>query len=254
MKSTLRMLLLLLLSTTVAQAQGPPITGDKPIMLGGGATILKTLTEVRTTERGTFSYIPLIGHYLITSDALVGVHLPLVHYSFAENGNSGSNLGDIKLLGKYQFYRKDGMGKTFRLVAKTVQTLATGKKLGIEGMSMGAYQGYYGIVAGYESIKYGISNELGYNSSPNNEMDEFIYKLGFGLPLLKPVYPVKQLNLFFEYQASWFPELEDTAVLYAQGIQYAIGRITFETAVQVPLVKTPDERKYSLYFGTRFVF
>ena len=55
----------------------------------------------------------------------------------------------------------------------------------------------------------------------------------------------------------WFTETNDFLLLYAQGIQYAKGRITVETAIQFPLVQTISEeekRDYSLFLGTRFVF
>ncbi|MGB0839437.1 MAG: hypothetical protein ACPGXL_04815 [Chitinophagales bacterium] len=240
-------------------AQGPPITADKPIMLGGGSVIVKTLSEIRHTKAGTFVKIPLMAHYLPSANTLLGVHLPFVNYSFSDNEflGSGQTIGDVALLGKYQFFRKDEMGKTFRLVAKTLQTLPTGNKLGIEGMSTGLYQNYVGIVAGYETLKYGISNELGYNLIPQEEANnELRYKLGFGLPLLKPSYPVNQLNLYFEYQNSWFTNRNDYTLLYAQGIQYAKGRMTYEAAVQFPLIQTQTEvlqRKYSIFLGTRLV-
>ncbi len=249
-------LLLLLMGSIQSTAQGPPITTDKPIMLGANNWIIKSLTEIRKTDRGTFVKAPLMIHYLPTSNSLVAVHLPLVTYNF-QDGGSGQTLGDVELLAKYQFYRKDGMGKTFRMVAKTLQTLPTGKALDIDGISTGNYHGYLGIVAGYESIKYGISNELGFNLSPSNDLDEFRYKLGFGLPLLPSVYPVKQINLYFEYQNSWYPVIDEFMLLYAQGIQYAKGRVTVEASIQFPLVQDISEverRKFSVFLGTRYVF
>jgi len=237
-------------------AQGPPITSDKPVMLGGGSWVVKSLTEIRNTEEGNFFKLPIMVHFLPTESTLLGVHIPFVNYSF-EEGTSGQTLGDIELLGKYQFYRKDDMGKTFRIVLKTLQTLPTGKSLQLDGISNGNFQSYWGLVAGYESIKYGISNELGYNLSPSDDRDELRYKLGFGLPLLKSTYPVNQLNLYFEYQNSWFIEENDFLMLYAQGIQYAKGRVTMETALQFPLIQTISEeqqRKFSLFLGTRYVF
>jgi len=249
-------LLFLLLYSVQSAAQGPPITADKPIMLGAGSWIIKSLTEIRKTSTGTFVKAPLMIHYLPTSNSLVAVHLPLVSYNF-QDGGSGQALGDVELLAKYQFYQKDGMGKTFRVVAKTLQTLPTGKALGVDGISTGDYHGYFGVVAGYESIKYGISNELGFNVSPSSDLDELRYKLGFGLPLLPSIYPVKQINLYFEYQNSWFTSMNEYMLLYAQGIQYARGQVTVEAAIQFPLVQTISElekRTFSVFLGTRYVF
>lgn len=236
-------------------AQGPPITADKPIMLGGGSFTTKTLTEIRYTERGRFTYVPVMLHYLPTSNSLIAVHIPYINYDTFLEDDAG--LADIKVMGKYQFFRKDATGKTFRVVAKTLQTLPTGKEIDAVDLSTGKYAGYYGIVAGYETLKYGISNEVGYNWMPNGTLDELRYKLGFGLPLLKPQYPNKQLNLYFEYTNSWIFERDWYQLLYAQGIQMALKNITFDFAVQVPLVNDVSngrKLRYSLFMGTRYTF
>lgn len=249
------LMLLLVGVAFIANAQGPPITVDKPIMLGGKSFTTKTLTEIRTTEQGTSTYIPVMLHYLITSNSLVALHLPVINYDIKDKG-SGTSLADIKIMGKYQFYRKDQTGKTFRIVAKTLQNLPTGKELGVIDLSTGEYQGYYGLVTGFESLKYGISTEVGYNFSASI-YSEFRTKLGFGLPLLKPQYPNKQINLFFEYSSSLFPDLDQYQLLYAQGIQYALKNITFDLAVQLPLIDNNDglnEFKHSVFLGTRYTF
>jgi len=173
----------LLITSFALYAQGPPITSDKPIMLGpimlgGGSAVVKTLTEVRDTDYGTYTRIPVMVHYLPTSNSLLAVHLPMVFRNVLGDVAHTSGLGDIDLMAKYQFYRKDGTGKTFRMI------------------STGDYASYLGIVAGYESLKYGISNELGYRLVPATQDDELRYKLGFGLPLRKPTYPVNQINLY----------------------------------------------------------
>ncbi|MEL6867042.1 MAG: hypothetical protein AAFP19_21660 [Bacteroidota bacterium] len=250
-------LLVLLAGYLKSAAQGPPITADKPVMLGEKSWVLKSLTEIRHTDEGQFIKAPLMVHYLPTANSLVGVHLPFVHSNF-DGMEADQSLGDIELLAKYQFYRKDGKGKTFRLVAKTLQILPTGKALNLEGISMDAYQSYVGLIAGYESLKYGISNELAYNFQPSTNMDELRYQISFGLPLMKPSYPVKKVNLYFEYQSSWFVHLEEYLLLYAQGIQLAKGQFTIEAAVQFPLVQTASaqrlQRKVSVFLGTRYIF
>jgi hypothetical protein len=244
-----------LFALTKAISQGPPITADKPIMLGGKSFTTKTLTEIRSTERGTAIYVPLMLHYLPTSNTLVAVHLPYVNFDLRDA--SGSGLADIKLLGKYQFFRKDGTGKTFRMVAKTLQTLPTGQEIDVMDISTGKYAGYYGIVAGLETLKYGISSEIGYNAMPDGTLDELRAKLGFGLPLLKPQYPNKQINLYFEYNSVWLHERDWYQLLYSQGIQYAGKNVTFDLAVQLPLVQVIDAGRalnYSIFIGTRYTF
>lgn len=250
--------LLCLLGSEVAKAQGPPITADKPIMLGSKRKIVKTLTEFRVTDEATFLEVPIMLHYLPTSNTLVALHVPFLSANFNNDKLDYNGLGDINLLFKYQFYRKDGKAKTFRTVAKVLQTFPTGENVGQADFGLGVGQTYLALVAGYETIKHGISNELGYRVVYDKpELNALEYKLGFGLPLLKPAYPVNQLNLYFEYNASYFPQNKDYAVFFAQGIQYAIRQFTFETAIQIPLAQEIPviyKRKYSLFLGTRFVF
>lgn len=237
-------------------AQGPPITTDGPLMLGGGSVTVRTLAEVRKLDTGTFTYIPLMAQYLPTANTQIGIAIPYILYN-PNQASSGSGLADLQLTGKYQFYREDGTGKTFRMVAKTVQTLPTGVALDLMDLSTGKYQGYLGVIAGYESLKFGISNELGYSWMPDGTMDGLRHKLGFGLPLLKPVYPNKQINLYFEYSNFWLPERDGYQLLYSQGVQYASKDITFDLAVQAPLVNDMPagmRMEYSIFFGSRYTF
>lgn len=256
MKNIILMVVLMTILNHVAWSQGPPITGDKPVMLGENTWLIKSLTEMRFTDQGDFVKAPLMAHYLPSSNSLIGIHIPFIS-SNRDGKEPTKSLGDIELLGKYQFYRKDGTGKTFRMVAKTLQIIPTGEPLGVQGISLDTYQSYVGLVAGYESLKYGISNELGFNFQPDNDVDDLRHKLSFGLPLTKPAYPVKKFNLYFEYQSSWFTTLNEFMLLYAQGIQYAKGRFTIEGAVQFPLIQTSADpritRNLSVFIGSRYI-
>ena len=256
MKNIILLVVIMTAVGQVAWSQGPPITGDKPVMLGGNTWLIKSLTEIRFTDQGNFIKAPIMGHYLPSANSLIGIHIPFVS-SNIDGSEPIKSLGDIELLGKYQFYRKDGTGKTFRMVAKTLQVIPTGEPLGVQGISLDTYQSYVGLVAGYESLKYGISNELGFNFQPDNDVDDLRHKLSFGLPLTKPTYPVKKFNLYFEYQNSWFTTLNKFMLLYAQGIQYAKGRFTIEGAVQFPLIQTTSDprikRNLSVFIGSRYI-
>ncbi|AXT19067.1 hypothetical protein D7030_14445 [Flavobacteriaceae bacterium AU392] len=245
-----------MLFSVVSLAQGPPITLDKIILLGSDSFTARTLIEYRNTERGNFVYIPFSLSYLPTSNTSIAIDIPFITYDF-ESASNGSGLADIRLTGKYQFYQKNATGKTFRVLAKTEQTLPTGEELDLLGLSTGLYQGYYGILTGYESLKFGITSELGYNWIPNGTLDHLRYKLGFGLPLLKPQFPNKQINLYFEYSNFWIFERNWYQLLYAQGIQYAGKDFTIDVSVQVPLVNDVDtgrELNYSLFLGGRYTF
>ncbi len=241
------------------KAQGPPITSDKPIMLGAKRIIVKTLTEIAKVEKGTFTRIPFMVHYLPTANSLVALHIPMISYRFdqEEGGMNGRTLGDIQLLAKYQFYRKDKTGKTFRMVVKSLQSFGTGKRLELTTISTGEYQSYFGLVAGMESLKFGFSNELGFNIAPSSDFDELKYNLGFGLPIKPHVFPINQINVYFEYANRWFVNRDEYQLFYAQGIQFARDKLTIEVSIQLPLIQEvseENEHKYSLFLGTRYVF
>lgn len=265
MKHTLYGLLCLcivLVASTSTYAQGPPITSDKPIMLSSKTMLIKSLTEIRKTESSTFFYAPIMYHYVFKHNFLTAIHVPLVGRYRPSDGlyTNHTGLGDIKLMAKYQFFRKDMTRRTLRMVIKGVQTFPTGKDLGVVDFGVGEFQTHLGWVTGYETIKHGISHELSYHFVPNHS-DEIRQKFGIGLPLLKPLYPVNQLNLYFEYSGNYFLEHKSYELLYAQGIQYAYRHFTFEAAIQVPLVHTgghahhdDDKHQYSVFLGTRYVF
>lgn len=256
---------------SIVWAQGPPITTDKAIMLGQKTTIIKTLTEVRYLDSGTFIKAPLMVHYLPTSNTLIAVHIPMVfgNYESPSLENSGG-LGDLQLNFKYQFFRRDKRAKTLRAVARVLQTFPTSKlNLKRDDFALDAYQTYGSFIVGYETLKYGLGGEIGYKYITNNGAsdlensndysDEFHAKLGFGLPVLKPTYPVNQLNFYFEYDFKYLTESTEGyyELLYAQGIQYAYDQVTIETAIQFPLkdkMQIGAQRRYSLFLGARYVF
>jgi hypothetical protein len=111
---------------------------------------------------------------------------------------------------------------------KSLQRLPTDKNYGPQEISTDDYQHFVGIVAGLEKIKYGTSGEAGDNVVPSGQQDEWRARLGFGLPLLKQVYPPKQINPYFEYAYNERPNTGESELLYAQRIQYAKGSLTLE--------------------------
>lgn len=243
----------------VMHAQGPPMTSDKPIMLSAKTIVIKTLTEIRKTDLGSYTRAPLMFHYLPKSNFLAAVHVPIVtDRQFAEVEEVGTQLGDVNLLLKYQFYRFDRTGKTFRSVLKSVITFPTGERVLNTDINLGVYQYYFGSVSGYETVKHGMSFEFGYNIVPELDEDFIQVRAGFGLPILKPVYPAKQINFLFEYVMTEYTERDTFELLYTQGVQYVRKHFTWEIGVQAPLVQNGmdlvNERKYSLFLGTRFIY
>ncbi len=231
-------------------AQGPPITGDKAIMLSEGTLIVKTLTENLNTDQGTYFYAPLMLHYLPSSNFLVAVHVPYI--STPEE----SGLADIVVRGKYQIYRNDMKAKTHRLSLKSVHWIPNGVQTVFEDYGVGEYQTAFTLISGYETLKYGIGAEAGYRYVGGQNTDYWILNAGFGLPVLKPTYPVNQVNLYFEYNGEFYNDGR-TLINYSQGIQYARDQVTLDLALQIPLVQSDEfviDRNYKLLIGARYIW
>jgi len=248
---------LLTLFVATLFAQGPPIITDKPIMIGEKRIVIKTLSRVEVREDAVFFKIPLMGHYVIKPNLLVAAHLPLAGYNIIEHGHehNKTGLGDINVQMKYQFFRWDKSSKTARAALKVQQYFPTGFNSSNYEISLGEWQTFAGITFGYEALRYGLGANIGYHYVAGDD-DLFHYKISTGLPLMPLVYPPKQINLYFEYDGEINVQTGNHSLFMAQGIQYAIKRITFETAVKFPIFQQEPEKerqKYTLLFGTRFI-
>ncbi len=254
MKNSLIILLtgLAVMFAGLALAQGPPITTDKPIMLGADKLTLRTLAFYRHADAASFFALPLMAEYTLSNRFELSAEVPVI-VDFSDEALQ--TLGDVTVKAKYQFYRKDQTGRTTRFVTVGKYTAPTGAGIGIPTAGMGVHQVYLGLAGGIESIRYGLQSELGYMLM--QDMPDYISaKAGFGLPLLKPVYPVNQLNVYFEYDGRWVPYNSDYALFFAQGLQYARGRFTWDVAVKMPLAQQMPHHmalNYILMAGFRVV-
>jgi len=238
-----------------AKAQGPPILTDKPIMLGEKRIILKTLTHNHVYEDASYWNVPFMAHYIITPNLLVAAHLPFASYS-NNDGNSEAGLGDISTTVKYQFFRRDQSSKTFRAAIKLMQVFPTGISTGIDEISLGEWQTHVGLTAGYEALRYGLGVNLMYHQLGGEEDNFFMYKGSVGVPLMPLVYPPNQINLYFEYEGNIRARDGGHNLYFAQGIQYAMRRVTIETSIRVPIIKNPTMDvglKRVHYIGARFI-
>jgi hypothetical protein len=272
MKKVMVLLLAFWLVNQLAQAQGPPIMTDKPIMMGAGRSAIMASVQHRANQMLNYTYIPIMFHHDFSDKFELSLMPAIV---FQEQLKSGVGFGDLGIEAKYQFLRKDAIGKTFRVATRARQVFPTGKNFRTFDLGLGAWQTNFAIVGGIESLKYGMQGELGYtfiysekNPENNGEVmpNMLEAKLGFGLPLLKPTYPVKQLNLYFEYEGVYMSKFihegihdygAQHGIYFAQGIQYAIKQWTIDFSVQAPLSqKMPEHmtRKVNVLAGFRFIF
>jgi hypothetical protein len=237
-------------------AQGPPITLDKPIMLGEKKGTVRPMFKIINSDTRSFKTFIADADYNFTNNLATMIEVP---FTFGAT-DVKAGLGDIAVGLKYQFYTKNGMGKTLRIAAKAKNMFATGKKLETPIIGMGHNMTYVGILAARESLKFGVQAELGYNIVPSaTHLGNLDYKLGFGLPCFEAVYPVDQLNLYFEFEGMNMQKHlgeNQYAYYYAQGIQYAKNIYTYDLSLQFPLkqqVPSSYQRNFILLLGMRVI-
>ncbi len=262
MKKILLLITIVCFSLLRLQAQGPPIMTDKPIMMGAGRSAFMTQVQFRDNRFADFTYIPVMYFYDFSDQVELKLAPSIV---LQEELEGGLGLGDAMAELKYQFYRKDKIGSTLRVATRLRQTFPTGRDFHTFDLGLGAWQTNFAVLGGIESLRYGIQGEIGYTffyadqdiEEFGHELDNMIeYKLGFGLPLLKPTYPVKQINLFFEYEGMYMPATGEYGLYYSQGAQYAVKNWTFDLAVQAPLSQQMHltmERNSIILLGFRFI-
>jgi hypothetical protein len=228
---------------------------DSPIRLGAHKTVIRSWVQFRSYTYTDVVSAPLLVDYTLTSDLQVGVTLPFAMST--SPFDPGPGIADAMLRVKYQFLRRDREAHTFRASGVVRQWLPTGPDIDNFDVGTGAFRTHLAVVAGIEDVHYGLQSEIGYVIQTDNMADMAVGRLSFGLPFLKPVFPVKQLTLYFEYEGMYMRDGRDHyAVMYAQGLQYARKRWTFDASAEFPLSQHMPPtyfRRWGLMAGARVV-
>lgn len=239
-----------------AQAQGPPIFTDTPIMLGLEGRGIRTFGKYMANENAK-SYIHVIAiPYNITSRWQVSAMVPWV-YKVPDASVNRFGLRDIRVSTKYQLLKKDGKAKTFRTLIKLTTIFPTGNFSDTSSPVSGTWHTLIGLVNGYVTTRYGIYGEVAYDLTSNGMPDNLIYNLAFGLPLLPQKYPPKQLNLFLELNGNYMMDVSRHNLFISPGIQWIAGRrFLLETGLQLPLLEDipgGQKTKFMYTLGTRIL-
>lgn len=239
-----------------SQAQGPPIFTDSPVFLGAEGRGLRTFGKY-ISKKNTTEYTQPFGiPYNVTPTLLVGVIVPFVSKS-PQGTETQSGVGDVAAFAKYVIIQKDYLGKTFRTVLKVQEKFPTGNIKSNPALGAGAYQTAIGLVSAYITQKYGLYSEFGYNITSNNLPDNVIYNFAFGLPLIPPQYPPKQLNVYLEFNGNYIIGNRQNNLFISPGIQLIPHRrFILETGIQFALIEdVPDNQKTNFMYllGTRIL-
>ena len=237
-------------------AQGPPIFTETPILLGLDGGGIRTFGRFIVKENATIYVQPIGIPYNITSKTQVGI----VGLFINKNPNAikaVSGFGDLTFFAKQQLYKKDGKGKTFRIIAKLDQVFPTGKTNTTPSIGNDSWQSQLSLVTGFVTLKYGVYGQVGYNITSNDLTDNLIYNFAFVYPLLPQKYPPNQINLNIGFNGNYKTDIKSTSVFLSSGVQWIVSKTTlFETGIQFPLIEevtNAQKTKYTLTLGTRIL-
>lgn len=246
-----------ILSTVVMSAQGPPITAETPIMLGLEGNGIRTFGKFIFRENATVYVQPIAIPYNINAKFQIGAIFPFKFITPKDSKTTGG-FADMTLFTKYQFYKKDGTAKTFRILGIVKQSFPTGKTSSNPAIGSGLSQTFVGLILGKLNTKVGVYSDFGYNITNKSASDNFAYNFSVGVPLLPHKYPQKQLNTFLEFNGNHVFDPKVHTLFISPGLQFIPGRrILFETSFQLPMVQeniTTNKTDYMVLLGTRFLF
>jgi hypothetical protein len=192
-----------------------------------------------------------------------------------------SGIGDISLIGKYRFYRRDlpfGRDQFAFIGGLEFPSGSTSEGPGIKAapplqLGSGGVDGIVGVAAGTTRSWYSIEGSV--RAKINSEAKDFKFGnvLLYDLYLAYQIYPEwptppAQLNFSVEFNGRTIGDNSvdgtkvntgGTVLFVSPGIQYIVtGNLLFETGVQIPIVNDFPSRAlepdFTVLFGFRFFF
>ncbi len=249
--------LVLSISSYLMMAQGPPITTGTPVMLGLEGAGIRTFGKYIKKENAS-AYVHVFGvPYNISPKFQVGGIIPFKWVTPRGQKRVGG-LSDVAVFAKYQIFKRDGVAKTFRILATLKQTFPTGDSRSMPALGTGIYQTALGLVLGRVTSRVGLYADGAYQLRSGVVTDDLVYNLSMGVPLLPHRYPQRQINAYVEFNGHYIIDSAIHTFFLSPGLQYIGGRrILFEASVQLPLLlRNVDQNKsnYNILLGTRFLF
>jgi hypothetical protein len=270
-----------------AQVRAAPIFGASPRTQFFLGTAVRSFGLYQESEGGGKELkawtVPAIFSYALITDATLTLTVPYVNKQFeTPTGRfNASGIGDISLVGKYRFYRRDlpfGRDQFAFVGGLEFPSGSTSEGPGLKAapplqLGSGGVDGIVGVAAGTTRSWYSIEGSL--RAKINSEAKDF----RFGNALLYDLYlayqtypewptPPAQLNFGVEFNGRTVADNEvegrtvdtgGTVLFISPGIQYIVNtNLLFETGVQIPIVTDfPSgqlEPDFTVLFGFRFIF
>ncbi len=288
--------ILLLQAATTPQVWAAPITFNTALPISESVFLYRQQLRWQNSgddpggmdrEMNVQATISVLGYGINSTLAVFGV-VPWVDKSLEmtvnghriERDNRG--LGDAKAFARYTFWQDDVQGRTFRVAAFGGLTAPTGKDDETDRFGRlpppfqdgsGAWNGFGGVVATWQSLSYEIDGEISYRE--NREANDFEAgdesHLNFSLQRWYwPDESSRQAGFLYGLEFNWLHRSKnkvggqkeansggDTLWL-APTLQYVTQRYILEMALQKPVVQdlngTALENDWIATTGVRFIF
>ena len=293
-----RVFSLLAVSALTSQGFAAPITFNTALPVAKGEFVARIQGVIDQSghdpstanrDRNAQSMISVLGYGLSRKLALFGV-LPYRDNELKLNTNrqrvtrSANGIGDFTFFGRYTAHQNDQPGRTFRVAPFIGAKAPTGDDSESDAIGTlppsvqvgsGAWDGFAGVVATYQTLRYQADGQLNYrvNGEANGFEAGDVARIDGSLQYrLKPktlttgvpgfLYGVIETNLIYreknKVNGATDPNSGGTTLFIAPGLQYVTKRWIAEVAVQIPVSQdlngTALENDYIVRGGFRFNF
>lgn len=240
-------------------AQGPPILTEKTNMLGQGRGTVKLAYLYSEADRLNVRTMVANIDYNLTPSLTFEIGMPVTKYI---GSLDGFKVTDLMIASKYQYFKEDIHGKTFRMAAKLGHSFYLAKRHAhLRPSGTMVWGSYGGFIAGMESLTIGVICEAGFSYVrdifPKQDETFFQGKLSIGVPLLKRRFPVRQINVYLESELTKQMNAPSGVFYLAPGIQYVHGALAIEMFYQPSIISWGNNNYYTnrtLGGGIRFIY
>ena len=276
---SLSIVIIVLYSAAVSAA---PISFNSALPVSQGERIVRALVNIdrqsassdeEQVERDQQSLVSVLGYGINAKWSVFGV-IPLQHVSTSSNNQTQRNtaLGDVEVFSRYEVWRADRQGSTYRVAPFSGARLPSGE-LGIS--SDGTTDVFAGLIFSAANIEQNFDLQLRYERNGNNAEFSAGDTASADFSWQKRIAPNKisgdtkgfwfaaleaELN-FMERDRLSGSTLENSGGFRASispGIQYITRRWIAEMAIRIPIINKPNgnapESEYTVFTGIRANF
>ncbi|MCZ6677308.1 MAG: transporter [Candidatus Poribacteria bacterium] len=293
------LMFLFLIIADVVFAQGPPINTNTAFVIGLEGTAIRSfgkvvrksnlfadgekITDALDREVTVFALPVMVPYEVIPNRLVVIGAIPYLdkEMKLTQDGNrqsrGDSGIGDLKLLGKYQFLQKDMKRSSFRMTFMGGVKLPTGRDDATDATGLlppplqlgsGSVDFFGGPIVTYVRDRFGFNAEAIFKK--NTEANDYRFgdttsvnvALGYRfLPWVYETYPSPYSTAYLELLSEFSgksrkngKDLEDTGgtvLLLSPGVQYVFSRtLLAEASFQFPIFQELN----GIQLGTDFSF